>query len=101
MKRKDLLSRTFLALVLTMVCININAQGKFKPFNALKNKPKIGGIVGIAGERALNGSNRLSETGAQQNTNGLKGNVIKNTPTIPPLLSIPDFSLKITLKFAE
>ena len=100
MKRKDLLSRTFLALVLTMVCININAQGKFKPFNALKNKPKIGGIVGIAGERALNGSNRLSETGAQQNTNGLKGNVIKNTPTIPPLLSIPDFS-KIKPDFSK
>ena len=83
-----------------MVCININAQGKFKPFNALKNKPKIGGIVGIAGERALNGSDRLSETGAQQNTNGLKGNIIKDMPTIPPLLPIPDFS-KIKPDFSK
>lgn len=28
---KKILSRTFLALVLTTVCININAQGKIAP----------------------------------------------------------------------
>lgn len=41
MKRKKLLSRTFLALVLTTVCININAQGKITPLKAFKKKPKI------------------------------------------------------------
>ena len=49
MKRKKILSRTFLALVLTTVCININAQGKINSLKALKKKPKIGGIVGPYG----------------------------------------------------
>ena len=92
MKRKKLLSRTFLALVLTMVCININAQAKINPLKALKKKPKIGGIVGLTGVRTINGIDKSSEAGTQLNKNGLMGNVIKFTPIITPLPHVPDFS---------
>ena len=93
MKRKKLLSRTFLALVLTTVCININAQGKITPpLKAFKKKPKIGGIVGITGVRTINGIDESSEAGTQQNGKGLMGNVIKFTPIILPLPHVPDFS---------
>lgn len=92
MKRKKLLSRTFLALVLTTVCININAQGKINPLKAFKKKPKIGGIVGITGVRTINGIDKSSEAGTQQNDKGLMGNVIKFTPIILPLPHVPDFS---------
>ncbi len=92
MKRKKLLSRTFLALVLTTVCININAQGKINSLKALKKKPKIGGIVGLTGVRTINGIDKSSEAGTQLNNNGLMDNVIKFTPIITPLPHVPDFS---------
>ena len=92
MKRKKLLSRTFLALVLTTVCININAQGKINSLKALKKKPKIGGIVGLTGVRTINGIDKSSEAGTQLNNNGLMDNVIKFTPIILPLPHVPDFS---------
>ena len=98
MKRKKLLSRTFLALVLTTVCININAQGKINSLKALQKKPKIGGIVGVTGVRAINGIDKSSEAGTQLNSNGLMGNVIKFTPIITPLPHVPDFSKTNTTK---
>lgn len=98
MKRKKLLSRTFLALVLTTVCININAQGKINSLKALKKKPKIGGIVGITGVRTINGIDKSSEAGTQQNDKGLMGNVIKFTPIILPLPHVHDFSKTNTIK---
>ena len=98
MKRKKLLSRTFLALVLTTVCININAQGKINSLKALKKKPKIGGIVGLTGVRTINGIDKSSEAGTQLNSNGLMGNVIKFTPIITPLPHVPDFSKINTTK---
>ena len=95
---KKILSRTFLALVLTTVCININAQGKINSLKALKKKPKIGGIVGLTGVRTINGIDKSSEAGTQLNNNGLMDNVIKFTPIITPLPHVPDFSKTNTTK---
>lgn len=80
------------------MCININAQGKINPLKAFKKKPKIGGIVGITGVRTINGIDKSSEAGTQQNDKGLMGNVIKFTPIIPPLPHVPNFSKTNTIK---
>ena len=67
-------------------------KAKLPPLKAFKKKPKIGGIVGITGVRTINGIDKSSEAGTQQNDKGLMGNVIKFTPIILPLPHVPDFS---------